>query len=280
MNYLRTGAGILFLLFALFGGILVNNAIVGLFPKELELVADSLGTIGHVGFFLLMIYLASKVENKPLREYGIWNEKGKVRLLSDGLLLGIVIFLVAVFPLYVTNLYSLGAGDKSLMNAVNSFIVFIAVGTTEELFFRGYVQHHLLKYGPIKAMLIAAVTFAGIHGLNPNITIISLLNIFLVGLLFSTMMYATGSILTPIGAHITWNWLQGSVLGIPVSGQEEAGFFKTVIGSNHPLLTGGQFGAEGSLFLTITLLIVVTLWFTYLLKSGKMTRYRTKVFSD
>ncbi len=73
-------------------------------------------------------------------------------------------------------------------------------------------------------MIGSAALFALLHGLNPNMTFLAVFNIFLAGCFFSALIYSTGSLFTAIGAHITWNWTQGAILGIPVSGTQEQGF--------------------------------------------------------
>ncbi len=67
-------------------------------------------------------------------------------------------------------------------------------------------------------MIGSAALFALLHGLNPNMTFLAVFNIFLAGCFFSALIYSTESLFTAIGAHITWNWTQEVILGIPVSG--------------------------------------------------------------
>ena len=60
----------------------------------------------------------------------------------------------------------------------------------------------------------SALIFSIAHGLNPNVSILGLVNIALVGILFAYMFYATNSLWLPIGYHITWNYLPGECLWI------------------------------------------------------------------
>ena len=63
-----------------------------------------------------------------------------------------------------------------------------------------------------------------------------------------------------MGFHTVWNWLQGMVLGFDVSGLEFNQSVLTTVRTtgSHPWLTGGTFGAEGSIISTIVLVILVT----------------------
>ncbi|MGB5078440.1 MAG: CPBP family intramembrane glutamic endopeptidase, partial [Sphingorhabdus sp.] len=49
-----------------------------------------------------------------------------------------------------------------------------------------------------------------------------------------------------IGLHMAWNFTQGGIFGVAVSGFETSGLLKPVM-EGPDLLTGGAFGAEASL---------------------------------
>jgi hypothetical protein len=54
----------------------------------------------------------------------------------------------------------------------------------------------------------------------------------------------------PIGIHFAWNFVQGAIFGVAVSGNEARGLLQSTL--NGPaLLSGGAFGAEGSIFAVI-----------------------------
>jgi hypothetical protein len=58
------------------------------------------------------------------------------------------------------------------------------------------------------------------------------------------------------GIHAVWNWAQGNLFGFEVSGQAAAGgtlFNFMEIGPD--VITGGPFGPEGGLAVTIVLII-------------------------
>lgn len=143
-------------------------------------------------------------------------------------------------------------------------LFFIIVGFAEELFFRGYVMQTMRQTGNHKWVIyiVSALIFSGAHGANPNVSILGLLNIFLVGLLFAYMFDKSNSLWMPIGYHITWNYFQGSVFGFAVSGTEPYGLYDVKLNSSHDFLTGGTFGLEGGLL--ATLMIIVGFFITYI----------------
>jgi membrane protease YdiL (CAAX protease family) len=67
----------------------------------------------------------------------------------------------------------------------------------------------------------------------------------------------TRSLSSAIGIHWAWNYVQGTIFGFAVSGHNITGILKAEQLST-PMLTGGDFGAEGSaLLIPITLFLIL-----------------------
>lgn len=271
-EYFLKGIAVIIALIGFVLGMISNNVAAGLFPTNMLLVSALVGTLVHIFICLLGFYFASKAERTTLSTYGISWAKGDGRQLFYGLLIGIGAFLIITGTLYLPGLYQLKTGDQNLYNLLVNFVIFVAVGTSEELLFRGFIQHRLMKFGPIIALFGSGLLFALVHALNPNVSLLALVNVFLAGCFFGVLMYLTGSLFTAIGAHITWNWVQGALLGIPVSGTTDSGYFRTIIHGGDSLLTGGQFGAEAALSTTIVLVVLTLGILLYL--------YKTKTLSN
>ena len=142
-----------------------------------------------------------------------------------------------------------------------SFILFFIVALTEELLMRGYVLGRLLqtRLNKYVSLSISSLLFSGFHLFTPHLSFLSLLNLFLAGVLLGTAYLYTRNLWCAIGLHLFWNWLQGPVLGYRVSGIDLfSPFLQTSIYGNH-LITGGAFGFEGSMVCTV-LLVVAILW--------------------
>ena len=59
-----------------------------------------------------------------------------------------------------------------------------------------------------------------------------------------------------VAQHGTWNYVQGNLLGFQVSGTgADASIFSFTMGTGPDWLTGGAFGAEGSIITTLVLLL-------------------------
>lgn len=182
-----------------------------------------------------------------------------------GLILGIVSIGCIYCILLITNQIQILSIDFSIVftpRYILYIFFYILVGFWEELFSRGYFMSVLKRTRNIYAIIfLPALIFSLLHSLNPNVTFLGLTNIFLVGVLFAMMFYKRGSLWMPIGFHITWNFFQGNVFGLNVSGTDSYSIITNIIDGNI-LLTGGDFGAEGGLITTIVIFLL-TMFFTF-----------------
>jgi hypothetical protein len=109
-------------------------------------------------------------------------------------------------------------------------------------------------------LAIALVSF-GFAAIHMDFQPLVLANITLVAVFFSFVSLAQGSLWTAFGFHVGRNAMQGSILGIPVSGNAYAiSLFAFGPAADAPAwLTGDEFGVEGSA-VAMVLLAVVTVW--------------------
>jgi len=106
------------------------------------------------------------------------------------------------------------------------------------------------------AIAISSSLFGILHLGNSGVTFISLLNIVLDGVLAALLFIYTDSIWLVVAQHGTWNYVQGNLLGFQVSGTgADASIFSFIMGAGPDWLTGGTFGAEGSIITTLVLLV-------------------------
>ena len=69
-----------------------------------------------------------------------------------------------------------------------------------------------------------------------------------------------GRLWLPVGLHFGWNWVQGTVLGFPVSGTTDfSGAFTDLAASGPTWLSGGAYGPEGSVFSLVGRLAIIAL---------------------
>lgn len=106
---------------------------------------------------------------------------------------------------------------------VSFLLIFVAVliqSAAEELICRVFMYQRLLRFGckPIVAAVINASFFAIVHLGNPGVTPISVVSLFLSGMLLSAMVVYMDSPWAAMACHAGWNFCQNILLGLPNSG--------------------------------------------------------------
>ncbi len=133
-------------------------------------------------------------------------------------------------------------------NLAFSLLFFIIAGANEEVIFRGYLISNLREgMGGVAAVLISSLVFGVFHALNPNVSLLAIVNIALAGVVFAYAYLLSGNLWLPITFHLSWNFFQGSVFSFPVSGMTVRGLLITHPRSGADLITGGAFGPEAGL---------------------------------
>ena len=197
-------------------------------------------------------------EKKRITFMGLTNLKEGYKELGVGLLLGAVtITIVGVVLLLIGEVRLVNSLSKPNISyeLFSGLIAFIAVGFGEEIFGRAYCMS-VLKQARNKYIIlgVSAVIFAAMHLGNSGISLLALINLFLVGILFGYMFMKSGNVWMPIGFHITWNYFQGYVLGFQVSGNDVMGIYQ-LDNIGNSFFNGGTFGPEGGIIVTVILII-------------------------
>lgn len=144
-------------------------------------------------------------------------------------------------------------------------------GSGEELLTRGWLMPVIgARYSPMLGIIISSLLFALLHTINPNLNPVAILNLFLFGVFAALYALSEGSVWGIFALHATWNWAEGNLFGVPVSGMPFQGIqlltFRTV---SAPLLTGGDFGPEGGLAVTMILLVGIILVSRLLIRKSR-----------
>jgi uncharacterized protein len=179
-----------------------------------------------------------------------------------GFCLGIALLSVGTLLLFATEKLDWIDAGFPARDFFIGLVMMALVALSEELVFRGYILHNLLQsLNKWQALGASALIFTVAHGSNPNITVIAIVNLLLSGLLLGINFIYTRNLWFAICFHFSWNFLQGPVLGYPVSGLPLKGILEPNI-KGAWWVTGGAFGFEGS-FIATGLLIaaIVFLYF-------------------
>jgi membrane protease YdiL (CAAX protease family) len=140
------------------------------------------------------------------------------------------------------------------------YVLLFAIGSlNEEIMIRGYILSNFCESMNLYIALLASLfLFAVIHLANANVTLLSVINIFLAGILLGIYYIHTRNLWLPISLHFSWNFFQGPVFGFEVSGVDVTGvIIQDIQGSD--MVTGEPFGFEGSIIATLLMVISIVL---------------------
>lgn len=164
-----------------------------------------------------------------------------------GVIFGLVLFSVVVGVLYLFGSYHVIGTNPDAQWVPALLVVGLGAGIGEEILFRGVLFRIVEEgLGTWWALLISALFFGAVHMGNPGATLWSSVAIALeAGLLFGMLYHMTRSLALCMGLHAAWNFAQGTIYGIPVSGTKADGWLVSTH-SGPDWLSGGVFGAEAS----------------------------------
>jgi hypothetical protein len=208
---------------------------------------------------LLYMFVIRRMGEHPRDDY---RDPKAVRHLLIGLGAGLGIFSLAVAIAAALGIYRVqGEGDFSgFLPALIAAAIFPAI--SEEMLFRGILFRWIEEFGGSwLALLVTSALFGCAHLLNPHASPIAAAGIaFEAGVMLGAAYMLTRSLWLPMGLHAAWNFAQGEIYDIPVSGTAVHGMLNArLVGP--PLLTGNGFGLEASLIA----IVVATIFGLYLL---------------
>ena len=231
--------------------------------------------LGSFFFMALLVFLWVKFrEKRAFSSLGFFKE-GWLKELGRGFLIGAVQFSLVVVLLLVTGTGSLKLGQLNLQSLI--FVVaiipfWILQGGTEELVTRGWLFPAVsAKSNIFIGILISSALFGALHLFNPGVTVLSIVTIILNGIFACLLMIKYDNMWVLAGMHGAWNFVQGNVYGIQVSGQgANASVFNYTSQTSIDWLSGGAFGAEGSIFATIVLIGCIAYLYWSLKKENRL----------
>ncbi|WP_169507487.1 CPBP family intramembrane glutamic endopeptidase [Paenibacillus harenae] len=197
-------------------------------------------------------------------------QPGAVPWAIRGLLAGFLLMTVSALLIWLLGGIEwewIGLNQLVLHSLLDGLLLFVGVAVYEEIFSRGYVQGLIrYHYGSIVAITVSSLLFAILHGFNPGTfdSPFPIINLLLAGILLAVSREVSGGLWMPIGLHLTWNYSQGYVYGFKVSGTDTVHSVLATVITGPDVLSGGAFGAEGSLITTIvTLAGIAAVYVTY-----------------
>ena len=271
---LRTGWRLLGQL-SLFGGLVVLAGLLFVALRDLVFrFVSPFGSTVHavllslevtVNWLLLLASLwvaARLLDRRPFRAFGFHLNQQWWADFGFGLLLGALLMAGIFLAEYALGWVKVSGYRQTSFHSFAAGLFFyaaqyIAVGIQEETLTRGYWLRnlaeglHLPRWGARTALwlayLLTSAVFGFLHLGNPNASLVSTLNLILAGFMLGLPYVLTGQLAVSIGLHITWNFFQGVVFGLPVSGLQADTSFLVIQQAGPPVWTGGSFGPEAGL---------------------------------
>ncbi|MBE6554508.1 MAG: CPBP family intramembrane metalloprotease [Ruminococcaceae bacterium] len=184
-----------------------------------------------------------------LREYGI------------GTLIGIALIAACVGICALSGSIRLKAQSFPIVIWILYLLGFLIQGMSEEVMCRGYMMVSVSRrYSLVLAVLTNSVAFGLLHIFNPGFGPLPLLNIVLFGILESVYVLKRGDLWGACAIHSIWNFMQGNVFGISVSGMGiSASPLVAAADPSTAWLNGGAFGLEGGVAVTAVLAVAILL---------------------
>jgi membrane protease YdiL (CAAX protease family) len=237
-------------------------------------------SVVFVVLFLVSLLMAT-IEKRKLSAFGLGGSRPIPRFVI-GAFWGLIAQSTEIAILYFRHLLIFDArldhGIAILGWGALQLFAFFLVGLVEEYLFRGYLQYTLTRgmvgLGKLIsaensrtiafwiAAVITSVIFFFAHTGNPGENKIGLFQVFFAGILLLVALWRTGSLWWAIGFHMTWDWAQSFLYGVPDSGGLMQGRLFATHAVGNPHFSGGTAGPEGSIFgIPVLMVIIVIIFF-------------------
>jgi membrane protease YdiL (CAAX protease family) len=242
--------------------------------QDYPLLSLPLGLLVAVASVFVYRWVVRRTEKREVTELA-WT--GATAATSWGTLLG-----VGLFALVIVNITFLGGyqlhGLGSPMSALGLVGFMAGVAVTEELMWRGVLFRVIEeRAGTWLSLGLTGLAFGLVHMINPHANLWGAIAIAIeAGGMLTAAYVATRSLWLPIGLHFGWNIAGSALFSTSVSGSDTPPGLLDATMSGHPLVTGGAFGPEGSLYSVVfcVLATVVFMWIAH--RRGRIVPLRRR----
>lgn len=239
-------------------GMLFMYGMASLFPEEVDNVyASSVFSIaGCAAMCAVYARLSAVIERRAVYEL---NLRRFFPDMSSGWLFGGGAMVLSVLVMWAAGVYRVASVSGQWQGIVRDLFLFAVVAVGEELAFRGILLRMVEeRWGTAVALVFSSLLFGFMHYGNDDGTLWSSVAIAITAVEAGSFLYSR-TLWMPIGAHWAWNFIQGNIFGIAVSGNEMEDSLLHASFSGPEILTGGAFGAEASV-ITVVIATGIAAW--------------------
>ena len=262
--------------------ILLGQSLGGLIALIPFLTASAASTTATMYFLFIgiwavtLLYMCFTKKNRPLlKEIGTGAAGNNVKNLLLGFAAGFILNAVCILAAWLHGDISLYYDSFRPLAVVLIFAAVFVQSSAEELVCRGFLYQRLrMGYRhPAVAIIGNSLLFAILHLTNNGVTPLSLLNIFVVGILFSLMVYYMDSLWCAMAVHTAWNFTQNIIFGLPNSGivVPYSILRLDAASASDSFAYNVGFGIEGTLFADAVLIVACIALYVWGRKHGAKT---------
>ena len=205
-------------------------------------------------FSAVILLFFVKYFEKTTFEYFGFSKENYLDAVKVGAGLAIFSIVGIVAILLMSDNISLSLSKDLKIGTIIILIILVLMqGFLEEIVFRGYLMTRLAaKKGKWIAILLSSIFYLVFRMSNPSTSKLDLINIFLISIVMSLLYWYFDNILVIAIFHAFWNCISGVVFGFNISGIKVSDTIFTVEAiSDKQILTGGSYGIEGSIIVTV-----------------------------
>jgi membrane protease YdiL (CAAX protease family) len=210
-------------------------------PALVEYLADPMAVLLAIALFVLY---TRRVEGRAVTELDPAPAPIEIGV---GFVGGLLLFTLVIGTLAALGAYHIvGYNHASII--FKPLVSGLLTGVSEELLVRG-VLFRIAEdsLGSYWALVITAVFFGAAHLGNPHATLLAGTAITIeAGIMLAAAYMLTRRLWLPIGLHAGWNFTQGGLFGVAVSGNASHGLLQGTL-TGPVWLSGGEFGPESSI---------------------------------
>ena len=252
--------GFLLMLIGQLVGLLLMNFIAGMIPNISGAVLFLFQYLSFIGIDIFVIVYCLLAEKSTYRSFFPKSRNGlrgnTLKNFAIGLLIGFLMNGICILIAWLHGDLDLSVGHFDFVYMLCALVAVCIQSGAEELLTRGYMMGALReRYNVWVAIAINSLFFAVLHLSNPGITVVSVLEIMIIGFALSLIVYYLDSLWMCIAIHTAWNYTQNILFGLPNSGIVSEKSFLHLEAAKGSVFYDAVFGVEGA----ITSVIVTAL---------------------
>ena len=243
-----TAIFLLIIAYSFLQGILLEYIFKSIIGYNFEAVLCS-----YIFSAISILVLIKIIEKSTWVEFG-FNKNNRREVFKTGIGTSVLGLIVIFGALVVSNNIRINLSDNiSYMSILILFLLVLIQGILEEIIFRGYLMSRIAaKKSKWIAVFGSTIFYLVFHMSNPNTTKLSFFNIFLISIVMCLLYWYFDNVLVVAIFHGIWNCISGVILGFNISGIKVLNSVFTIkLLGDMQVVTGGDFGLDGSIIATL-----------------------------